>query len=342
MKNMGKKLGSLFLAFAILLTAVVCDVTPVQAASKSSEQILTSVFAARDEATVGETLSASFSLKENAGIVVSIYTTSPAPIKTLLCDESNTPVEDIRSAGAESYETVEYEGTTYYGIYDTYSSKTAGDYIYNLQFSENTEVLIDISQVNNVSIQPKATITAGFTKKLSVSGAKIKKWESRNKAIATVDKNGKVTAKKKGKTKIVATLADGKTKLTCTVTVAANKYSAAKYNVDDAKKGSSAIVPYAAAFDSKGNIVIKAQVINNASYRLGQIKNLKFVVEDENGKVVGTYKAATTNVNVLSQSTKDYTFIIKKADLKKKKVDLRNSLITVKIKNADKAAVYYR
>ena len=44
------------------------------------------------------------------------------------------------------------------------------------------------------------------TKKLKISGAvgyKVK-WSSKSKKIATVDKNGKVTAKKPGKTYIIA------------------------------------------------------------------------------------------------------------------------------------------
>lgn len=342
MKNVGKKLGSLFLAFAIMLTAVVCDVTPVQAASSTT--YAKTVATESGLATMGTEYKVPFTLNSNHGMRLTILVPAPVSVGVTVYNAYGKAVSYSQTIPDSLFEFVQIdEENSAYAAYEEFSiAFPSGDYSYGLTFSQDTLFILLIHQYNTASIQSKATITAGFTKKLSVSGAKVKKWESRNKAIAAIDKNGKVTAKKKGKTKIIATLEDGETKLECTVTVVANKYSATKHNVDDAKKGSSAIVPYAASFDSKGNIVIKAQVINNASYRLGQIKNLKFVVEDENGKVVGTYKAATTNVNVPSQSTKDYTFIIKKADLKKKKVDLRNSLVTVKIKNADKAAVYYR
>lgn len=340
MKNVKKKLTSLFLAFAVMLTTVLCGVTSVQA--KSSVSTTNSVYTDGGSASAGETRAIPFSVTENNGLEIYIIVPSPVEVNVVLCDSQQKALASPRTASVDLYDPIEWEGQTYYAIKDWYTNVPAGDYFYAFQFAQDTQVFIDVEQINTVSIQSKATITAGFAKKLSVSGAKVKSWASRDKSVATVDKNGKVTAKKKGKTKIIATLADGENKLECTVTVAANKYSATKYNVDDAKKGSSAIVPYEASFDSKGNIVIKAQVINNTSYRLGQIKNIKLVVEDENGKTVGTYKATTTKVNVLSQSTKNYSFVIKKADLKKKKVDLRNSLVTVKIKNADKAAVYYR
>ena len=47
---------------------------------------------------------------------------------------------------------------------------------------------------------------------------KVKSWKSSNKAVATVTSSGKVTAKKKGKATITATLSNGK-KCTCAVTV---------------------------------------------------------------------------------------------------------------------------
>ncbi|MBR6159999.1 MAG: Ig-like domain-containing protein, partial [Lachnospiraceae bacterium] len=71
----------------------------------------------------------------------------------------------------------------------------------------------------------KATVKVGGTLKLKVT-FKPKKptnrkvtWKSSNKKIATVDKNGKIKAKKKGKVTITATSKDGKKKAKCKVTV---------------------------------------------------------------------------------------------------------------------------
>ena len=49
-------------------------------------------------------------------------------------------------------------------------------------------------------LNQQTLITKGFTKKLSVTGAKVKSWKSKNEKIAKVDKNGKVTGVKAGKT----------------------------------------------------------------------------------------------------------------------------------------------
>lgn len=77
----------------------------------------------------------------------------------------------------------------------------------------------------------KLSIKVGKTAKISVKRAKGWKisWKSKNKKIATVKKAGKyaakITAKKKGTVKIMATTKKGKTRrtLTCKVTVSATK-----------------------------------------------------------------------------------------------------------------------
>lgn len=64
----------------------------------------------------------------------------------------------------------------------------------------------------------KASMTKGKTMQLKVKGTKKKvKWSSSKKSVATVSKNGKVTAKKSGKATITAKV--GKKKLKCKVTV---------------------------------------------------------------------------------------------------------------------------
>lgn len=68
------------------------------------------------------------------------------------------------------------------------------------------------------------TITEGQTKKIKVKNNKKKlkvKWKSKNKKIATVSKKGVITAKKAGKTKIIAKI--GKKNYICKVKVVAKK-----------------------------------------------------------------------------------------------------------------------
>ncbi|MDD7713857.1 MAG: SLAP domain-containing protein [Lachnobacterium sp.] len=247
----------------------------------------------------------------------------------MLCDSNQKALTDARTKSVDLYNPVEWNGQTYYAVVDRYTNVPAGDYYYGLQFAQDTQVIVDVEQINNASIQSKATITAGFTKKLSVSGAKVKSWTSRDKSIATVDKSGKVTAKKKGKTKIVATLTSGE-KIDCTVTVAANNFSNTKATLNDCEYGKWGIAAYRASFDKSGNLVVKTQCVNNNGYkRLVELRNIKIVVKDVNDKTVGTYKASKMAVNVSPESAKGYTFTIKKSDLKKKKADLRNGTITV-------------
>ena len=64
----------------------------------------------------------------------------------------------------------------------------------------------------------KLTLTKGETEALKLNGTDQKiTWKSSNKNIASVDKNGKITAKKKGTVTITATVL--KKKYTCKVTV---------------------------------------------------------------------------------------------------------------------------
>ncbi len=64
----------------------------------------------------------------------------------------------------------------------------------------------------------KLTLDVGKTATLKLKGAKVKKWSSSNKKVATVSSKGKVKAKKKGTATINAKATNGKT-YKCKVTV---------------------------------------------------------------------------------------------------------------------------
>jgi SLAP domain-containing protein len=212
-------------------------------------------------------------------------------------------------------------------------SLPAGDYYYGVTFSEDTKYLIEIEQYSYV-LTPKlsqttATITKGFTKKLSVTNGTVKKWSSGNSKIAKVSAKGKVTGVKTGATTITATLNDG-TKLKCNVTVKANKYSATKQTTGDVPSGKWYYQSYSAAYDAKGNLVVKVRVINNSDKNICEFRNIAVTVKNANGKTIGTYSQNTKSVSIESGSSKDFTFTIKKSALKTNKTqDLRNAGITV-------------
>lgn len=89
----------------------------------------------------------------------------------------------------------------------------------------------------------KANLFVGESIQLEVTGGSGKvKWQSNNKKIATVSKNGLVTAKKTGTCKITAT--KGKNKLTCTVQVTKLPENYATINGKRVKVGETLKVTY--------------------------------------------------------------------------------------------------
>ena len=93
-------------------------------------------------------------------------------------------------------------------------------------FEKRIEVSVDEISLKGISMQDELSIQIGKSEKLDVTFNPIDYpekelvWKSDDEKIATVDKNGKVNAKKIGKTTITATTKDGKKKATCRVTVA--------------------------------------------------------------------------------------------------------------------------
>lgn len=93
-------------------------------------------------------------------------------------------------------------------------------------YSIQTDVQASSAIVLN---KKKVTLKVGKTYQLKVSGTKkTVKWSSKNKKIATVSKKGKITAKKAGKTTIIAKI-NSKT-LKCKVIVKKNRKATANKN----------------------------------------------------------------------------------------------------------------
>ena len=139
----------------------------------------------------------------------------------------------------------------------------------------------------------KVTLYVGQSTTLKLSGAKVKKWKSNDKNIATVNKNGKIVAKKKGTTTIVATTKNGKT-YKCKVTVKNVSLSKTKVNLEKGKSvtlklNGSKVVKWSsdnkkiATVNSKGKIVakgvgtttIKAKAKNGKTYKCKVVVNKK-------------------------------------------------------------------
>lgn len=325
MKKYLKKMVAAVAAFAVAFTAVAAvQVTTAKAAETPDVLYVSSTvesLAAGEEKKFPFTVSRSGSLGFTVLVPSQVsYTVSLYKGDTLLDMEDN-PMQI--SAGSSGWSYDQSLGAWMYT--DVVPSLPNGEYNYGIKFNTDTQYqfLIQQAKAEAKISQTKATVTAGFTTKLSVTGAKVKSWSSSKKTVATVDSKGKVTGKKAGKATISAKLDNGKT-VKCTVTVKANKYSFSKPTTSDVSAGDAVMSVYSMSYDAKGNLVIKARYVNNSSYKAVALEKIKITVKDGNGKAVGTFTQSKKTVSVPSYSTKDLSFTISKSKLKQKKVDLRN------------------
>lgn len=352
--SVSKKISSLVLALAVMFTTVFAAGVPVQAATVTS--FTKGISKVTDVSLKGDALKGA----STVAYALQIGTEGPDALllnetESVSTGETKTYTVDIPSAnttyfmvavakpvafqmtitnlstgdalldGSNGYVSADDSAWEYYEglwlkVFSSTTSLTPGQYRVELTFMET----IATPALN----QTKATITKGFTKKLSVTDGKVKSWSSSNPKVATVDKKGKVTAKKKGNATITATLTDGN-KLKCKITVKDNKYTARKITVSDVPSGKYSFEAYSASFDKKGNLVVKARYVNCTSHRVSEICDIRVTVKDVNGKTVGTFKQSKKKVSISSGSTKDFTFTLKKSSLKKKKADLRGGDVTI-------------
>ncbi|MEY8334980.1 SLAP domain-containing protein [Lachnospiraceae bacterium 47-T17] len=184
-----------------------------------------------------------------------------------------------------------------------------------------TAGIVEPAPIIPIVKEKSVTITAGFSDILDASEDGVK-WLSSNTSIVSVNSQGKIIGKKAGKAVVTATMKNGN-QVIYNVTVKNNKYTEKKADVDDVAHGSVAIQVYNASYDKSGNLVLKTRIVNNTSYTIVNLKNVKLTVKDKNGKVVGTCKVTNKKVLVSEYSNANYSFKIKKADVKKKNVDLR-------------------
>lgn len=320
-----KRAWSLFLALALVVTTVFGGAVTAKADTTTPRKTL--VEEAGEAAAGVETTRYNFTVEKAGKTDIGILLPSNIGL-TINLYKGDTIYDSYAIASTDPYWTFFAE----FSAYDngkTYESLPEGDYSVGYVFESDTQYMAYVdSYVADPKISDeKATITVGFTKKLSVENGTVKSWSSKDKKIAAVDTKGKITAKKKGKTTITATLTDG-TKLKCTVTVKDNKYSASKITSNDVYYGDCAMSAYSASFDKNGNLVIKARFVNNTSYKVTKLTDIKVTVKDGDGKTVGTFKQKSKSFTVAARNSKDVTFTIKKSSLKMKKADLRNCTIT--------------
>lgn len=209
----------------------------------------------------------------------------------------------------------------------------AGNYVLELQFENDTNFDFTMEQVSSGSKlnASKLTITKGFTSQIKVvNGGTMKNCTSSNKSVATVTNKGKITAKKNGTATIKVKLTSGKT-LSCKVTVVGNSFKSAKADIQDIPYNTAEMRAYSAAFDKKGNIVVKFMTVNNNYGTISGISNFKVTMKNSKKTTTAVYKKASFAASVPSYKAATYTVTIPKSCLKtsKDKIDLRTSKFVI-------------
>ena len=110
-----------------------------------------------------------------------------------------------------------------YNGWNDFSNKSYGGNFIIKAFTDNETTTVDVEKVSlnksatTLTEGESETLTATITPS-NATGDKTVKWSSSNEAVAAVDSNGKVTAKKAGTAVITVTSSNGKS-ASCTVTV---------------------------------------------------------------------------------------------------------------------------
>lgn len=331
--NIFKKLACALLAAVIFCTSVTAGNTPAYAAGENYVNIIHKT----STATAHTPVRYNFTLAKKTNLYFIIRTNERAGVAVTV-REPEHDTELVNHYLPSSDPNWEYKKDT--GIYENTDKMNldSGRYILELNFDIDVNFELSMNELtSSASLEnAKMTLTKGFSSTIKVNGGGIKSCSSSSKKVASVNNKGKVTAKKTGTAKITVTLANGK-KLTCNVTVKANKYTAKKPSISDVPYNTYGMKAYSASFDKKGNLVVKFTVANNSYGKIQNIPTFRITVKDQKKKTVASYKKSSYHVTVKSYSEINCTVTIKKSSLKgsEKTTDLRNSMITVSGDSAD-------
>ena len=150
---------------------------------------------------------------ESATLTATISPSNTTLDKTVKWSSSNTAVASVDSAGKV---TAKKAGTAV--ITATSSNGKSASCTVTVKQKEIAITGISLNKsTTSITEGESETLTATITPS-NATGDKTVKWSSSNEAVAAVDSNGKVTAKKAGTAVITATSSNGKT-AGCTVTV---------------------------------------------------------------------------------------------------------------------------
>lgn len=320
MKNLLQKTASFLLALFLFTGIAATDPALAHAASRTIYEP-----SSIETAYAGTPVTKSFTVPQPCDAGILVYTKAPVAFTMTIYNSANAVVDTLSISAADEYWTQTNGSYVNGGT----CSLAAGDYNVAFLFESTTDFVLYITanEPDAAISNNKLTLTAGFSKTLSIEGGNGQvTWQSSNPSVANVNSSGKVTAKKAGTCTITASV-DG-INLKCAVTVKDNKYSATRLTNSQVPSGSASWEAYSASYDSAGNLVIKFRMVNNSGHYSEYLKNLSVKVKTADGKTAASYKASKKNLYVADQGYKDFSITIKKSDLKIQKADLRNASIS--------------
>lgn len=145
--------------------------------------------------------------------------------------------------------------------------------------------------------------------------------KSTDKNVATVTRKGLIKSKATGTCVIYVTTKSG-AELKCNVTVIPNVYTAPHMQFSNQPFGDSYLKIYQAKFDSKDNLIIRADVLNHAGKTLSSF-NYKLSCTDNNG-VKFTYSGKFSNLKLKTAKHKVVKIVVPK-DVYTEYLDIRNA-----------------
>lgn len=299
-------------------------------ASAETTDDYTVILKEQTKASAKEGKTYTFTIPKSTKAGVAFEAMTPVDFSYSLKEKSTNTTLPYSISAKDWKETTNEAKTKVYCYLASYTMP-AGDYELTATFPTETIYQV-IVYTDNTQTQPlqinktKLTTVVGQSAKLTLANAGSKvTWKSSKPGVAKVSKNGKVTGVKAGNTVITAT-SDGQ-KVTCKVKVQKNVFSITPANNKNTKKNTVTFCVYKASYNRAGDLVCKVRILNRTPFRIMKVEyNVNAILPS--GKKFGT-KSDKQSISIDADTHKNLTITISAKDLKKKNVNLRNSVVTI-------------